>query len=68
MLRAREALEFWPSVQGSYFDVHAWRFTPNNFANLIGCLKELQLIDFEMETIGETLHNQFEFTAVLRKK
>jgi len=66
-LRARHALENWPSVEGSYFDVHAWQFTPNNFATLIGHLKKLQLIDFEIETIGETPRNQFEFTAVLRK-
>ena len=65
--RARRALDTWPSVEGSYFDVHAWRFTPESFKSLMQALKELNLIDLEVEAVNETPRNTFEFTAILRK-
>ncbi|MGF6807900.1 SAM-dependent methyltransferase [Paraburkholderia sp. Clong3] len=59
---ARDAFE-----NGTYHDVHCWVFTPRSFAKLIADLCEMELIDFACEDFNDTLHNDIEFSVVMRR-
>jgi len=62
----RNAITEWRDSQGAYVDVHAWRFTPNSFADMMRLLKELELSPFEVERLYPSRLNSNEFWAVLR--
>lgn len=55
----------WEAANGGYIDVHAWQFTPDNFASIISDLSELGLISFKIGRIYETAANTHEFCVVL---
>ncbi|MGF6871723.1 methyltransferase domain-containing protein [Paraburkholderia sp. MM5477-R1] len=59
---ARDAYE-----NGSYHDVHCWVFTPRSFAELMGDLCQLGLLDFACEHFRDTAKNDLEFSVVLRR-
>jgi hypothetical protein len=59
--------EFWNS-DGSYIDVHAWQFTPENFTKIINDLYQLDLIDFTISNVWDTPLNDFEFMVILQKR
>ena len=51
----------------TYFDLHAWCFTPKSFTFLMGCLAELKLIDLYLDTIFPTTGIEFFVTLSKRK-
>lgn len=59
---ARDAFE-----NGTYHDVHCWVFTPRSFARLIADLCKMELLDFACESFCDTLHNDIEFSVVMRR-
>jgi hypothetical protein len=48
-------------------DEHAWYFTPSTFQSILTDLKDLKLIDLEIERMYPTLKNSNEFWVILRK-
>jgi hypothetical protein len=52
--------------EGEYIDVHAWRFTPRGFRDIVDDLRRLGKINFEAEQVFDTAFGAFEFCAVLR--
>jgi SAM-dependent methyltransferase len=48
-------------------DVHAWYFTPDSFAEIIGILYKLKYTDFTISELYHTLKNSREFFVVLKK-
>jgi SAM-dependent methyltransferase len=59
---ARDAFE-----NGTYHDVHCWVFTPRSFARLMADLCKMELLDFACESFCDTLHNDIEFSVVMRR-
>ncbi len=51
--------------KGQYVDAHAWKFTPQSFANVIHDLENLGLIDFHLTRVYPTVLNTNEFHVVL---
>lgn len=51
---------------GRYVDVHAWYFTPDRFAEIVGALGALGLVGLEVAGVYDTAHGRNEFCAVLR--
>lgn len=64
---ARHAIAEFDAAGGAYIDIHAWRFTPARFAEIVTALQELGFIDLTPELVCATRPGQLEFTAVLRK-
>ena len=64
---ARHAIAEFNAAGGAYIDIHAWRFTPARFAEIVTALQELGFIDLTPELVCATRPGQLEFTAVLRK-
>ncbi|MEM0924381.1 MAG: class I SAM-dependent methyltransferase [Pseudomonadota bacterium] len=64
---AQAALAEYDGADGAYIDIHAWRFTPERFLEIIRALGRLGLTDFTPERVFETRPGELEFTAVLRK-
>jgi hypothetical protein len=62
----RAAVEHWRGAGGEYVDVHAWYFTPQTFAEIIGLLGELAYIRLVVERVYPTRFGSNEFWAVLR--
>ncbi|WP_233800161.1 class I SAM-dependent methyltransferase [Paraburkholderia sp. HP33-1] len=54
-------------INGTYHDVHCWVFTPRSFAKLMADLCEMEMIDFACEEFNDTLHNDIEFSVVMRR-
>lgn len=65
--RTAHALRLVEEAKGGYIDVHAWQFTPDSFRALMPELKNLGLIELEIERVYDTVWSQYEFMAVLRK-
>ena len=65
--RTQQALREFKEAGGAYIDVHAWKFAPNGFRQVMTQLTELGLIDLFPERVYQTPHGRNEFTAVLRK-
>jgi hypothetical protein len=66
--RIRMACDEFKEKAGSYIDVHAWQFTPSSFTGMITTLRELQLINLDVEKVYQTRPGSLEFYAVLQKK
>ena len=49
-----------------YLDVHNYQFTPSSLRDIVIFLAELNLIDFEVHRVYETVHNALEFSIVLK--
>ena len=65
---ARHAIAEYEAADGAYIDIHAWRFTPGRFSEIITALNALDFIDLMPELVCATRPGQLEFTAVLRKR
>ena len=65
--RLRAALLEFEANEGSYIDVHAWKFTPESFHENMNYLRELGLINFVVERLYYPEKGYNEFFAVLRK-
>ncbi len=50
-----------------FVDVHAWYFTPDSFAEIIGILYKLKYTEFTISELHHTLKNSREFFVVLEK-
>lgn len=64
---ARHAIDEYRAADGAYIDIHAWRFTPGRFCEIITALHQLDFTDLGPELVCATRPGQLEFTAVLRK-
>jgi hypothetical protein len=62
-----QATKFYDESKTTYMDVHSMFFTPESFSDVLKELLELKLIDFKVERIYQTVRNDLEFFAVLRK-
>lgn len=51
----------------TYVDAHVSFFTPKNFMEIIGALRELKLTNLEIHRIYHTLKYNLEFYAILKK-
>jgi hypothetical protein len=60
------AVKEWKDAQGGYIDVHAWYFTPDSFATIMGLLREMGLISLSVEAIYPPRRYSNEFWAILR--
>jgi SAM-dependent methyltransferase len=63
----RDALRHFEAEPDTYLDAHAWQFTPQSFAMLVGQLNELGLIRLAVGQLHHTLRNSNEFIAVLER-
>lgn len=64
--RLRKAIADHEAGAGGYIDVHAWYFTPDSFADIIGSLAALDLIGLELAGVYDSAFGRNEFCAVLR--
>jgi SAM-dependent methyltransferase len=62
-----KSLRKFEKANGSYIDVHKWRFTPQSFNYIITGLNKIGITDFKVEKIFCTRPNSLEFFAVLKK-
>jgi hypothetical protein len=65
--RVKEAIDEFRGANGRYIDVHAWYFTPDSFACLIGGLNKLGLVALELERLYRTRYGSNEFWVILYK-
>jgi SAM-dependent methyltransferase len=65
--RVLGAIEEFRASGDSYLDVHAWQFEPFTFADILGCLIGLGLIDFAEARVAGPVMGRNEFTAQLIK-
>ena len=66
--RAKAAMDEHAAAGGAYIDVHAWKFTPESFRNIVNLLFEVDLISLEVERVYNTPYSRNEFTAILKKR
>ncbi len=62
------AIEEYRASAGGYLDVHAWYFTPDSFAQILGLLHQLGLTGLALERLYPTRRGSPEFWAVLRQE
>jgi len=62
-----DIFERFDKAGNAYIDVHAWKFSPNSFANIINELYDFGYTDLKVKTIYPTPRNRFEFIAILTK-
>ena len=65
--RIRNASQLFNEHQTEYLDCHAWYFTPESWSEIIELLRQLGLIDFEVERLYKTRENSLEFWTILKK-
>jgi len=61
------AIDEYRAAGGGYLDVHAWYFTPDSFAAIVGLLQALAFTCLAVERLYPTRRNTPEFWAILRK-
>jgi SAM-dependent methyltransferase len=54
------------AAEGGYLDVHAWKFTPASFRSILQALAANGLTSLVPERVYDTIHNNFEFSAILK--
>jgi predicted SAM-dependent methyltransferase len=64
--RGRVAEDVYKSLQGAYYDCHAWHFTPDSFATCMAALAEKRYIRFNVERIYATVRDSNEFFCILQ--
>lgn len=62
-----QSSKFHDESKTSYVDVHSMFFTPESFSSVMRELLELKLTDFTVERVYQTVKNDLEFFAILRK-
>ena len=65
--RVEHAVDTYFAARGGYVDVHAWKFTPQNFAEIAAQLHNLKHCPLQLERVYETTVNTNEFMAVFLK-
>ena len=65
--RIAAAIAHFDAHQGEYIDAHAWRFTPQSFAEILSTLHATGFSPFAVERVHETPEGRVEFVAILRK-
>ena len=65
--RINRALKTFRAHDGSYIDVHAWRFSPATFRSLMNILSATKRIPFQVSRVYDTPRPQVEFMAILQK-
>jgi SAM-dependent methyltransferase len=60
------AVEEFHDADGGYIDVHAWYFTPDSFAGIVGVLHRMGLIGLEIDRLYPPRRFTPEFWAILR--
>jgi len=65
--RLKHALNVYRSDPEKYFDVHAWKFIPSSFRQIVEVLAEMDFIQFRPLRVYETVSGSNEFCAVLQK-
>lgn len=65
--RFTQAAQEWEASGESGIDVHAWYFTPASWEALLGMLKSLDWVDFEICRTYPTRRDSNEFWSVLQK-
>ncbi|MFK7968589.1 MAG: hypothetical protein AB8B68_05545 [Rickettsiaceae bacterium] len=63
----KRVLQLFKDADGTYIDMHKWRFSPESFELIINQLIELGFIHLEIEKIYGTPPQSNEFQVVLRK-
>jgi SAM-dependent methyltransferase len=66
-IRIKDGIDEFVAAGQSYVDVHAWYFTPESVATILGALREAAYTSFEVERLYPTRRDSFEFWMVLRK-
>jgi len=66
--RVVQALDIFRAADGDYIDCHAWRFTPDYFAEICSILFDLGHIRLRLTDIGDTRENTQEFSAIFIKE
>lgn len=61
------AIDEFDAAGGGYIDVHAWKFTPRSFVDLVTALHAMDLSPLVVESVLGTPRDRVEFTAILRK-
>jgi SAM-dependent methyltransferase len=61
-----QAMRHYEAHQDIYIDVHAWKFTPTNFREIVGALHHHGLTGLAVERVYETPIGRNEFAAVLK--
>jgi hypothetical protein len=61
------SIERYKNSNGSYIDVHAWRFTPESFRSIVTILYNLGLSPLKSARVYDTPRPMNEFTAILEK-
>jgi SAM-dependent methyltransferase len=64
--RAGCAVQKYKSLNGGYFDCHAWQFTPDSFRACLNTLIQHKFVAFEIERVYDTTHNSNEFYCILK--
>ena len=62
--RVTRALEIFQGAYGEYIDCHAWRFSPDRFAEICTVLFDLGCTRLQLLDIGDTRENTQEFSAI----
>lgn len=65
--RVAAALKQHEEADGGYVDVHAWRFTPQSFREIMTLLYELKLSPLRPVRVFDTPKPRVEFAAILEK-
>jgi SAM-dependent methyltransferase len=65
--RIKTAIRVHEEANGSYVDVHAWRFTPRSFREIAQLLFEIEFSPLKPQRVYETPRLRGEFMAVLQK-
>ena len=59
--------EFENSINTVHLDVHAWRFTPYTFGQIVMTLEKLELVSLRLKELRATLPGNNEFWAVFQR-
>lgn len=62
-----KSMKKFEKANGSYIDIHKWRFTPQSFKYIISSLNKMGIINFKVEKVFCTRENTLEFFAILKK-
>lgn len=65
--KIKKSLDRRRDFQGSYIDLHRWRFYPSHFREVMKVLYDLEYIDFYLHAVHETQKNGIDFFVVLKK-
>jgi len=65
--RTIQAISEFEAAGQAYIDVHAWKFTPDSFSELMPLVTTIYEIPLELVRVYPTLHSSNEFWAIFRR-